>query len=101
MHTGKRGHTHPHRLISRIQLEMVDLGVMMMWGPLTPRDSFRNASSEMDMRVLPRPISSAKILCTCKDARTVREAGKIDVQALVILNVNTRFQPLASVNPVK
>lgn len=58
-----KAHTRPtDRLISRIQLEMVDLGVMMMWGPLTPRDSFRNANSEMDMRVLPRPISSARIL---------------------------------------
>lgn len=49
-------------MISRIQFEMVDLGVMMMWGPLTPRASFKYARSEIDMSVFPSPISSAKIL---------------------------------------
>mmetsp|Transcript_19708 Transcript_19708/g.58648 ORF Transcript_19708/g.58648 Transcript_19708/m.58648 type:complete len:214 (-) Transcript_19708:276-917(-) len=50
-----------HLRNSRIQLLQTDLGTMTMCGPVSPRDSCRYASSEMDWSVLPRPISSARM----------------------------------------
>ena len=46
---------------SRAQLDSVDLGASTRKGPEKPCDSLSHASREMDCKVFPRPISSARM----------------------------------------
>ncbi len=60
------------RANSFIQLASVDLGTSTRWGPPMPRHSLVKPRMLMDCSVLPRPISSARML---QGARTKNKKG--------------------------
>lgn len=53
--------TGHHFFNSRIQLPTTLLGTMIKWGPLLPRLSRKYANRDIVWRVLPNPISSARM----------------------------------------